>query len=178
MFLFGSVVTAALALVIITDSHAKRVTRQAALASGVAQGANEMSYLSNDYLIYREEQQIARWRSSFASLLNQINGLDAGTTEEQMLVRNIKENTRRLKETFDSVLAIVPNSPRNRSGLDSDFLKISSSRLAVQTQGLFSDAHRLSRLIEARADRLRETRTILYMHYWVFSACFFWPTML
>ena len=162
MFLLGSVVTAALALVIVTDNQAKRVTHQAALAASVAQGVHEMSYLSNDYLIYREERQIARWRSSFASLLNQINGLDAGTTEEQTLVRNINENTRRLKETFDSVLAVTPNSLRDRSGgLDSDFLKISSSRLAVQTQGLFSDAQRLSRLIKARADRLRETRTML-----------------
>ncbi len=162
MFLFGSVVTAALALVIVTDNQAKRVTNQAALAASVAQGANELSYLSNDYLIYREEQQIARWRSSFVSLLNQVKGLSVDTPEEQMIVRNINENTRRLKETFDSVLAVAPNSPRNRSGgLDSDFLKISSSRLAVQTQGLFSDAQRLSRLIEARADRLRETRTML-----------------
>ena len=162
MFLFGSVLTAALALAIATDNQANRVTRQVAIADSVALSANELSYLSNDYLINRGDRQIARWRSSFVSLLNQVKGLSVDTPEEQMLVSNINENAGMLKETFDSVLAVVQNSPRDRSGgLNSDFLKISSSRLAVQTQGLFSDAHRLSRLTHARADTLRETRTTL-----------------
>jgi PAS domain S-box-containing protein len=162
MFLFGSVVTAALALIIITDNQAERTIQQEELAVGIAQRANELSYLANDYLIYREDQHISRWQSRFDLLLKQTAGLNVDTPEEQMLVRNINENSRRLKETFDGVLSAVPNFPKDRSGdLNLEFLKISSSRLAVQTQGLFSDAQRLSHLIHDRRKMLRGTRTML-----------------
>ena len=131
-------------------------------ASSIAQGASELSYLSNDYLIYRENQQLTRWQTRFASFSSQVASLHVDKPEQQILVRNIQANELRLKQVFESVASAVGGPPQNRSTtLNLAFLQVSWSRMAVQTQGLVSDASRLSQLLHQQMDQLTNTRTIL-----------------
>ena len=82
--------------------------------------------------------------------------------EQQVLVRNIQANEQRLKQVFDSVASTVGSPSQNQSAaLDPAFLQVSWSRMAVQSQGLVSDASRLSQLLRQQTDQLRETRTML-----------------
>ena len=55
------------ASMIITNRMAEKTSAQEEIASSIVQGANELSYLSNDYLIYHESQQLSRWQSRFTS---------------------------------------------------------------------------------------------------------------
>ena len=162
MLLFGIVLVVLAASAIITHQKLEKVTQQENLAANIAQGATELSYLSNDYLIYRENQQLSRWQSRFASFSNQVAGLNVDKPEQQVLVRNIKANEQRLKQVFESVASAVGGPSHNRSTApDLAFLQVSWSRMAVQSQGLVSDASRLSQLLHQQMDQLTETRTVL-----------------
>ena len=54
MLLFGIILVVIAASAIITNQLVQRAGRQEGIAGSIAQGASELSYLSNDYLIYRE----------------------------------------------------------------------------------------------------------------------------
>jgi PAS domain S-box-containing protein len=162
MFLFGMILVVMAASAIITNQQVRSAGEQEEVASSIAQGANELSYLANDYLVYRENQQLSRWQSRFVSFSSQVARLDVDKPEQQALVRNIQANTMRLSEVFDSVVSAVRNTPETRNiMLDSAFLQVSWSRMAVQSQGLVSDASRLSQLLHQQMDRLRERRAAL-----------------
>ena len=172
MLLFGIILVVIAASAIITHQKLEKTSQQESLAANIAQGASELSYLSNDYLIYRESQQLKRWQSSFASFSNLVAGLNMDKPEQQVLVRNIKTNEQRLKQVFDSVASAVGSPSQKRSSaLDLAFLQVSWSRMAVQSQGLVSDASRLSQLLHQQMDQLTETRTVLmYVMVGLFGA--------
>jgi len=172
MLLFGIILVVLAASAIITHLKLEKATQQENLAANIAQGASELSYLSNDYLIYRESQQLSRWQSRFTSFSNQVASLNVDKPEQQVLVRNIKANEQRLKQVFDSVASAVGGPSQNRStALDLAFLQVSWSRMAVQSQGLVSDASRLSQLLHQQMDQLIETRTLLiYVMVGLFGA--------
>jgi len=172
MLLFGIILVVIAASAIITHQKLLKTSQQENLAAIIAQGASELSYLSNDYLIYRENQQLSRWQSRFASFSNQVANLNVDKAEQQVLARNIKANEQRLKQVFDSVASAVGGPSQNRrTALDLAFLQVSWSRMAVQSQGLVSDASRLSQLLHQQMDQLTKTRTILmYVMLGLFGA--------
>jgi PAS domain S-box-containing protein len=160
MLLFGMVMVIIAASAIITHRQVEKASEQEEIASSIAQGANDLSYLSNDYLIYRESQQLTRWQSRLASFSNEVDRLRAEKPEQQALIRNIHANTQRLKEVFESVVSAL-GSPSQNQPLDSAFLQVSWSRMAVQSRGLVSDATRLAQLLHQRRDQFTITRTVL-----------------
>jgi PAS domain S-box-containing protein len=162
MFLFGIILVAMAVSAIITNQRMEKASGQERIAADIAQGANELSYLGNDYLIYRESQQLRRWQSRFASFSSQVASLHASRFDQQALVANIRANQKRLKEVFDSVVFALGNPSTNqRAALNPAFLQVSWSRMAVQSQGLVSDASRLSQLLHQERDQLTEARTML-----------------
>ena len=166
MFLFGVILVVMAASAIITHQKLEKASQQENLASNIAQGASELSYLSNDYLIYRENQQLTRWQSRFASFSSQVASLHVDKPEQQILVRNIKANEQRLKQVFESVASAVGGPPQNRSTtLNLAFLQVSWSRMAVQTQGLVSDASRLSQLLHQQMDQLTEYKNHTHLFH-------------
>jgi len=172
MLLFGILLVIIAVSAIITNHQVEKANKQERIASSIAHGASEISYLSNDYLMYRESQQRSRWQSKFASFFSVVASLNVDKPEQQALVRNIQANAQRLKEVFDSVVSATGNPAQNRStALDPAFLQVSWSRIAVQTQGLVSDASRLSQLLHQQIDQLRNTRTMLmYVMVGLFGA--------
>ena len=162
MFLFGIILALMGVSAIITNLRIQKASEQEKIASSIAQGAGELSYLANDYLIYRENQQLKRWRSRFASFSSQVAGLRPDRLDQQALVANIRANQKRLKEVFDSVASASVSRSRNPSAaLDPASYQVSWSRTAVQSQGLVSDASRLSRLLDQEMDQLIHRRTML-----------------
>jgi len=162
MLLFGIVLAVIAVSAIITNQQTEKVSEQEKIASSIAQGASELSYLANDYLIYRESHQFSRWQSRFSSFSNQVASLNVDKPEQQVLVRNIQANTQRLKEVFDGVASTVRRPAQNQRGvLDLSFFQVSWSRMAVQSQGLVSDASRLSQLLHQQMEQLRAIRTML-----------------
>ena len=136
MLLFGMILVVIAVSAIITNQRREKARKQEMIAADIAQGASELSYLANDYLIYRESQQLSRWQSRFASFSSEVARLRAEKPEQQALIRNIQANERRLKQVFDSVASAVRSPSQERgSAPDLAFLQVSWSRMAVQSQG-------------------------------------------
>jgi signal transduction histidine kinase len=162
MALFGVILVVIAASAIITDRQVEKAGHQERIAGDIARGASELSYLANDYLIYRESQQLKRWQLRFASFSAQVAGLRAEKPEQQALVANIQANQKRFKEVFDSAASSLREPSRSQdTALDPAFLQVSWSRMAVQSQGLASDASRLSHRLHQQMDQLKKTRDLL-----------------
>ena len=162
MILFGVILVVLAGSAIMTSRQMEKASEQEKIASSIAQGANELSYLANDYLIYRESQQLKRWQSRVASFSSEVGNLNVDRPDQEVLARNIKANEQRLKLVFDSVALAVGGPSQNRStALDLAFLQVSWSRMAVQSQALVSDASRLSQLLHQQMDQLAGTRSML-----------------
>jgi PAS domain S-box-containing protein len=175
MAIFGAALGVMAISVIFTGELVEESTGQEKIAAGIAQGASELSYLSNDYLIYSESQQLSRWQTRYASFSSQVNSLRADKPEQQTLIRNIHANTQRIKEVFDSVVVAGGQSTQGQNIVaDPAFLQVSWSRMAVQTQGLVSDASQLALLFGDQADQYRGVNLIvIFVMIVSFGAFFF-----
>src|SRR4030042_2621313 len=162
MLLFSIVLVVLAASAIITNQRVEKAAQQERLASKIAQGASELSYLSNDYLIYRESQQLKRWQSRFTACSAEVAGLRADRPEQQAFVANIQANQNRVKEVFQSV-ASAPEDPSRNQGAAfyPALLQVSWSRMAGQNLGLASDASRLSGPLHQQMDQLTNIRSML-----------------
>lgn len=154
MFLFVLVLVTIFISAVITNHMVDNTYKQHQIVDYIAKGAGELSYLSNDYVIYREDQQLERWYARFKLFANEVNMLKTDKPDQQVLVRNIKENTQRLKNVFDSVVSDMDNLSTNPD-INLELLHVSWSRIAVQSLTLTSDASHLSLLIIKQVNRLR-----------------------
>jgi methyl-accepting chemotaxis protein len=174
MVLFGVILVAISASAIITNCGVAKVAEQDRLAYSIAR-ASELSYLANDYLMYREGQRLERWQTRFAGFSADVASLLASRPEQQALIRNIQKNAQRLRDVFDSVVSAVgPLAQEQAEPAALEMLQISWSRVAVQSQTLVSDASRLFQLMGRQVDRLQRTDSIVVIALiGVFIAHFF-----
>jgi len=170
--LFGIILVLMAVSAFVTHRQVDTTRKQDSIAASIAQGANELSYLANDYLIYRESQQLSRWQSRFALFSNQVAALNVDRPEQQVLTRNIQVNLHRLQDVFNSaVSAAGVSSSSQETVLDPALLQVSWSRIAIQSQGLISDASRLSQLLRQQMDNLMNRRSLLiYLMTGLFGA--------
>ena len=180
MLLFGIILVVMAASAIITDQRLEKASKQERLSAEIAEGASELSYLTDEYLIYRESRQVKRWQSRFASFSEQAANLSVDIPQQQALVRNIRGNQTRLKEVFDSVVSALEGPSRSQSsGLDPALLQISWSRMAVQGRELVADASRLSQLLHQEMDQLTAaTNQLLYVMLALFGVFLLFSYML
>ena len=177
VLLFAVLLLVVVASVIVTGREVERAGEQERIADDIARGAGELGYLANDYLIYREGQQLKRWQSRFAAFSATVASLRPRRPEHKALFRNIQANQQRLKEVFDSLPpGVTSQSQSPGTALDPAFLQVSWSRMAVQSQALASDASRLARLLRARADRSKQINMIVIFAMMVCSAPISWST--
>ncbi len=160
---FGAIFVAGGAALILTNRQVERLHKQETIAHEIELGARELSYLSNDYLLHGESPQRARWEakySSFSDLLVRFCSREG--PEPAALVNDIKANQERLKTIFNDVASILENSkPAVGGAADIAMVRVSWSRMEVQTQGMAFNASRLARMLEEQADRLGHRRVIL-----------------
>ncbi len=150
------------ASVVSTNQQVERLVKQEALAKNIELKAGELSYLSNDYLLYHESQQIDRWESKYSSLSDDVSNLTAGSPEQQVLVDNIKASRQRLKDIFGDIVSEIENEPENQPNTaDPDFIQVSWSRMGVQTQGIVFDASRLSQMLRDVAEQKEQQNNLL-----------------
>jgi PAS domain S-box-containing protein len=164
LLLFGALLLVISASALLTRLQVKRAVQQEEIADSIAMGASELSYLSNDYVIYRESQQLSRWQSRFALFSSSVSRLQAAGPEQQALISNMQANLGRLKTVFDSIVSAIGSSAQEQGEpFDPRLLQVSWSRIAVQSQELVSDAWRLSQLLDAQAGKAERDNTIIIL---------------
>ena len=147
------------ASVVTTTAELDRLDQQVQIADRIGLAANDLNYLASEYLLYGEPQQLDRWERRYASLEADLANLSAGSPDRQALITAIGEDRSRLKSVFDDVLAQNDTPPQ--ASADPASLRVSWSRIGVQTQGLAFDAARLAALLRDEADRLQFVNTLL-----------------
>ena len=162
VLLFGIVLVVIAASAVITNRQVEKARRQENIADHIVREASALGYLYNDYLVYHENQQLKRWQSMFASFSVHVADLHFESPEQQAFVRNIQANQNRMKEVFEGIRPIVESLPGNQTSVPGPAsFQVSWSRMAIQSQGLVSDASRLSKSVHDQMDRLLEIRTML-----------------
>ena len=164
MVFFGVALLIISSSVILTNQQVDRLNKQEELAKNIELDAGELSYLSNDYLLYHESQQVDRWEAKFSSFSNDLSNLSVDTPDSQVLVNNIKANRARLKEIFEDVVSKTENERASQTTdgkVDTAFIQVSGSRIGVQTQGIVFDATRLSQILRDQADQQKQRNIFL-----------------
>jgi len=162
------------ALVITTNQDVEQLNREDAVAQDIVLKVGELSYLSNDYILYREQQQADRWESKYASISDDVASLSENTPEQLSLVSSLRANLRNLRSVFDDLVS-APVRPAQAGGEpDPAFIQLSWSRLAVQTQGMVFDASQLSNLLRDESNRKKMENNLLTLSLMgLFSAFLF-----
>jgi len=111
MALFGLTLVIIAASVAGTSRQVSHLDEEEEAAVNIGRGAAELSYLSNDYLLYRETPKRARWESKWNAVWKGISEFTPGSPEERAIARNIKGSLRRLKSVFTDIARRL-----NRSG--------------------------------------------------------------
>ncbi len=148
--------------VISTNQQVDRLSKQEEIAKNIELNVGELSYLSNDYLLYGESQQIDRWESKYSSISADISNLTVERPDQQVLVNNIKANQQRLREIFDDVVLKVESEPSlQQDTADPGFVQVSWSRMGVQSQGIVFDSSRLAEMLREQADQTKRMNNLL-----------------
>ena len=165
---FGMILIAIAAVTIIADQHGREASEQEKIAVSITQKASELSYLANDYVIYRETQQLERWQSKFASFSDDVSRLDVEDPEQQTIANNIKVDQQRMEDVFDSIVSAPVTSPENQS---ISSIQVSWSRMGVQSNELMTESIRLSQALRTDADQQKQTtNTLILLMVGVFGA--------
>jgi len=171
LLVFGVILVLVLASLTFSGWQVEKSTRQEKIAAEIAQGANELRYLAEDYLINGERRQLERWQSRFAGLTEKVAALIPEGGEQQEIVRNIQEHQRRLKEVFDTLLRRT--SKIDRTSINPVFLQAFWSRITIQSHALASDASSLLQILRASTDRSKRTNLLVVVFMFGIFAAFF-----
>jgi len=143
---FGLLLCIVSTLIFITEHVAEKLNGQMDIANKINLEANELSYLSNEYLLYRENQQIIRWKSKFLSISKDIADLNVDKPDQNAIVSNLRLNQIRTEKVMNDVISeadrLAASGPKNPA---MEFIQISWSRISVQTRSIVFDASRLSK---------------------------------
>jgi signal transduction histidine kinase len=140
------------ASLIITSQQVNQTRAQENLANNIVQSASNLAYLSTDYVIYNQNQQLSQWQTSYASFSNYVGNLSVHTPEQKSLAQQILTTQQSMKAVFDSIVSSV--GPSANANVTVSTIQVSWSRITIQSQTLISDATQLSQLLSAQADQL------------------------
>ncbi len=162
MLLFGIILVIVCVSVLITNSHVDYVRNQEESAHNIERSANDLVFLSHEYILYRENQLYRRWNTKFTSILEELSGLHPGTAPERAAVDNIREGCRRIRAVFEEMAAVGKSGPVNGNATAAlKLTRLFFSRMAVQNKGIIFDAERLSLLLRKQAENMKRSNDIL-----------------
>jgi PAS domain S-box-containing protein len=155
--LFALILTIVAVTVILTNIRVNQVDRNEVLAADLGLQAQELSYLSNNYLLYQGDLQLNRWQAKYSSISAVVAALNPALPEQKEVVNHLQTDLGLLKIVFNDIAdAFGQNLPVNNALMASTW-----SRLEVQNQAVISDAVHLDRLLREQIDELRNIRSFL-----------------
>ena len=159
---FGIVLILISISVVMTNQQVDRMNQQEAIATDIELGAGDLNYLSSEYLLYNESQQIERWDSKYSEISYDLSNLTVDQPDQQALVTDIQVNQQRLKDVFDDVRLTKMDGPSEQnSSFTMGLTLVSWSRMSVQNQEMSFDASRLSGMLRNEEDQAELLNTLL-----------------
>ncbi len=145
------------ASIILSSQQVGKMRVQESLANNIVQGASDLSYLTNDYVISPGTQQLTQWQARYASFSQDISNLSVDSIKQQRLADEITSHQQRMKEVFNDIVSIVEIQSQNQSANPSETLsliQVSWSRMSIQSIELITDATSLAQLLRNQVDQL------------------------
>ncbi|GEM_PF-3214945 len=174
MVLFGIIFFIIIFSVISANRQIAELFRQEEIAHRVERGASDLSYLSYDYLLFRESQQRIRLESAYSSFLQSLDELKPNNAQQRALINNIRSNQQRWRDIFTNVVSASESSSGARGGEgDFSFIQVSGSRMGVQSRGIVFDSLRLAHLFDEQKEQLRRRNTFLIFSFLGLFAVYF-----
>jgi PAS domain S-box-containing protein len=162
MTLFGIILVIVCLSVLFTGTRVEYLRDQEDSAHTIERSANDLVFLSHEYILYREDQLYRRWNMKFTSILDELSGLKPDTAPERAAAENIREGCRRIRTVFEDM--VTAGKPGSSNGGTNGALKLNRlffSRMAVQNKGIIFDAEQLSKLLRERAESMKRSNDIL-----------------
>ena len=149
--------------VVITNQDVNRLTTQQDLAKKIENEANDLSYLSSEYVLYPDSLQAEEWKLKESTLSSDISSLAVDTPDQQALVDSLKANNERLENVFSDVQSSIGTAQQEQLSIDPTTTRVSWNRLAVQVQEIVSDSDQLSQLLGTATDQAKLFSNILIL---------------
>ena len=159
IIIFAIILITVSASIIFTDQQLTQISTEEKITNNLNTGASGLAYISNDYFLYQQNDQLILWQTQFSSLKEDLSKLNSDIPEQQRLINSVKDDLQRLGTVFNSSVLLVENIPND--GRVHPELNTASSRLAVQNQALAFDASILSNSFEDQASQTKQTNSIL-----------------
>lgn len=163
--ILAAILVVCLVSVIVSNQRLLRIARQQELARSIQQDINELGFITNSYLIFRDQSQLTLWESKNDSISNELAALKASNQQQQNLVDNIQLNQQRLISVFTDVKNNIASNPATSQNLD--YIGTAYSRLSVQTQGIAANSNQLSQLLQTQSDRIKQNNNQLILFLFV-----------
>ena len=161
------VFTVALALIgssiVATTEKINGARTQESLANSIVQASSELTYLTNDYVLFQGNQQLSQWQIRYTSFSQDVANLNVDTPEQKALVLNIQTNQKQIKTVFDSTVSSLGTSQNQTSDETLSALQVSWSRISIKSQSLISDSSQLAELLRTQVDQLNTVNLILIL---------------
>jgi PAS domain S-box-containing protein len=161
IIVFGIVLLAISASVVITNQQVAQVNNKEQTANNINTGASNLAYIANDYFLYRQSAQLNSWQAQFSSLLAETSNLTSINPEQIAQIQIVTGDLQRLGTVFNSSVSILQSIPQNESASAFPAFQTASGRLNIQNQALAFDASVLSNSFANQADQLKQTNSIL-----------------
>lgn len=139
--------------VLINTYQIQRARTARIYAINIAQAANQLTYFTNDYVLFEQNQQLRRWQTVYDSISNNLRNLTVNNSEQQMIVEIMQDNHQRISDVFDNTILFLDNLSENSNLTLSDFQVLWSS-MNIPTQELAASATNLSRLLNDDVEQL------------------------
>ena len=145
-----------------TGIRAARLEDQRDIAVSVERRANDLSYLSNNYLLYQEPLQASRWVSALASLSRDVGRFSLDPAEEQVVLAGMVQKIERLDLVFHQVMSSAGAASGGQvPDYDATFLQVSWGRLEVLNREIVSDAARIHQLLAGNLAQANRTTALV-----------------
>jgi two-component system, cell cycle response regulator len=160
--IFGITLLLVSGLVLSTSQQVDKLEKQQDLLENIEIRIGELGYISNDFILNHDSQQIGRWEATYSVIGNDIVSLTPERPDQQAGVNAIIADYQRLNLVFYDVVSAIGSGPGTPQPADNPLVfQVSWSRIAIQHQNMLSDVNRLSQILESEQDRLMETRNQL-----------------
>ena len=150
---FGIAIVFIAGSVVVTTQRVNQLNTQQDLANKIENEANDLSYLSAEYVLYPNSQQAEEWKLKDSVLTSDLSTLAVETPEQQTIVDNLRADNERLNTVFDDVQSGVETAQQGGLALNPTATRVSWNRLAVQVQEIVSDSDQLSQQLGIATDQ-------------------------
>jgi PAS domain S-box-containing protein len=154
--------------VIVGNQRLQEIAKQEDLARSIQQDTNELGFLTNSYLLFRDRLQLTLWQSKIVAISDGLAALEASDQQQQNLIDDMKLNQQRLLSVFTDIKTNINNNPAASQNLD--YIGTAFSRLSVQNQGILASSNQLSQLLQTQSNRIKHNNNqLIFILFVVFG---------